>query len=538
MKILLGPLLYAAESTAGEWRFRVNLLLDGVAPHENVPLMVESEDQDVEISGPTLAWDFSEVRPDCTLWSWAFKAGRSAEERRIKYRIRESSEGGRTLKEVDSVAVPARGELPRFAFVSCNGVTEEKQFHQVADFTAMWSRLLESHRQVLTHGRDEDQRSGFHVLIGGGDQIYADSLWSKEPLFSIGRMKVEDRCAPLNGSKLKRLQLELRKQYLELYIKRWGSGLVADVLARIPGVFTWDDHDIFDGWGSHDERLQSSPRYQAIFSAAAESFDAFQVGGMTQGGNLKPNDPGRETRAHRMQSVRFHGSDRELEVLLLDLRSEREKHQVLSKAQWSDLSDWLATHAAGKEQPNRHLVVVSSIPLVYMRFRAERINAPFGLEDDRVDQWEHGNHRGERARLIMRLLQHAAEANAQITILSGDVHVGSRGQVRSTLPEHRLPGSSSTVIHQVTSSGIGHPPPTWLQWKAMELVSSEKRDRIADRVVAEILPVTASHRYLRTRNFLSGTFDSVSSGGRSVRLWLQWNTEEWGPISEQVVVET
>ena len=41
---------------------------------------------------------------------------------------------------------------------------------------------------------------------------------------------------------------------------------VAAVLASVPNVMTWDDHEIYDGYGSHDD--DGEPSQQAFFLAA------------------------------------------------------------------------------------------------------------------------------------------------------------------------------------------------------------------------------------------------------------------------------
>lgn len=38
----------------------------------------------------------------------------------------------------------------------------------------------------------------------------------------------------------------------------------------------WDDHDIFDGWGSYPERLQLCPMFKGLFSVARRFYLLFQ----------------------------------------------------------------------------------------------------------------------------------------------------------------------------------------------------------------------------------------------------------------------
>ena len=54
------------------------------------------------------------------------------------------------------------------------------------------------------------------------------------------------------------LKAQLEVEYVRLYCERWGKGSgFADMAARVPMVMTWDDHDVFDGWGSHEDRRRT-----------------------------------------------------------------------------------------------------------------------------------------------------------------------------------------------------------------------------------------------------------------------------------------
>lgn len=39
---------------------------------------------------------------------------------------------------------------------------------------------------------------------------------------------------------------------------------------------TWDDHDIFDGWGSYPDTLQNCPVFQGCYQAAKRFYLLFQ----------------------------------------------------------------------------------------------------------------------------------------------------------------------------------------------------------------------------------------------------------------------
>lgn len=537
MKLALGPILYAgqpdepAPGRAGDarrvWRFSVNLLFrggDAAAP----PATVTPVGEGVTVGEPFVAWDFSGIGGG-VYWRWQVEAVRADEDRRVGYTVRAAGaavEGLGAEITVDDVAVPALGALPRMAFFSCNGTEQIEALRTHDDPRALWKDILRRHR-----GRPEGQshRAGYHLLVGGGDQVYADSLWHRQPLKKYESTPLD--AAP--GTRLTDDEVrQVRLQYVELYAERWSEREIRDVMARVPGVFTWDDHDIFDGWGSHDERRQRPDNYFGqVYEAARDAFHAFQVGG-AGAGTLRVGDA-----SHFLQAAAFVEADRRLDLVVLDLRSGRTPKRVLSPEQWADLGAWMERHAAALGTAQSHLVLVSTIPVVHRRVYRLFSNLDVkGTRDDQVDQWEHPNHRGERAQLLVNLLRHARKAASQVTILSGDVHVGARGRVVASHPELCPGGRPEGVMHQVTSSGIINFAPRWYELLALRLGTDDDRDSPLDGVYTQMMDVTADRQLLLRRNWLSAVFDEPRDDWPRVRLWLKWYTEEGG-VEPQVVVE-
>jgi hypothetical protein len=246
--------------------------------------------------------------------------------------------------------------------------------------------------------------------------------------------------------------------------------------------------------------------------------------------------------------VRFTGDECDLDVVMLDLRSGRTtrkratgkvEHVVMSDVQWDDLDAWRTEHRAAPETgiKNRHVVVVSSVPLVHLRFGpvTERVAGLVDLRDDMLDQWESIVHRGERTRLIMDLFKLARDSCCAVTVISGDVHVGARGLIRSRNPEHVFPGMAEATIEQVTSSAIVHPPPGTLEFLGMRILAGEGVEDLPSFMQTELLPVGSDH-YLRERNWLSFSVKRPTSATSRPKLWLRWEAENT-PLSMQVVVE-
>ncbi|WP_163868646.1 alkaline phosphatase D family protein [Myxococcus eversor] len=563
MKKLLGPMLYARNQPSGDtWSFFVNLYLGDSDPARPPPLRLRFQRLDgTELTEavqapPRCVADFSALSGQAAgvLWRWEVTLAREDSPTRVTYRF-EPGEGCPALSQVDfaapgnpvkpwsgedvrTVVVPAKGALPRAAFFSCNGASDAKTWGSVMRMKrpfGCWADMLAQH--------EETKEGGFELLLGGGDQVYADSLLDHEPLVEFRKRELEKKLdrdfGPPPG-----FHEQMLARYVELYCERWsGSVGIAPMLARVPGVFTWDDHDIFDGWGSH-EALQSCEWFESIYSAAAQAFEAFQLGGLKteekKPARRKPCD------AHYLQTLRFTGTECDVDLVALDLRSGRTyrrqvngkmAHQVMSPEQWDSLDAWRQEHAKDAGAKPRHVIVLSSIPLVHLRFgpSVETVGGDTEMHDDMLDQWESVVHRGERIRLMVDLLQLAKMSCCAVTVVSGDVHVGARGLIRSRNPEHIPAGLAEAAIEQVTSSGIVHPPPNMLQFMGMRLLAEESVDDLPSYMQTEMLPVGKS-RYLRERNWLSLRVEPARSKVARPKLWLRWEAEHTS-LSMQVVVE-
>jgi hypothetical protein len=441
------------------------------------------------------------------------------------------------------VRIPARGELPRIAFFSCNGFSDAKLARNEVYPVYLWRDLMHVHR---AGGGPHDPPAGLHLLLGGGDQIYCDELWHTSPLLS--------RWASASHEEMLRARLgdaqreKLLQTFVDHYARRFGAGPFSEALARIPGVFTWDDHDIFDGFGSYPDELQRCKLFEDVFAAAARTYEAFQLGGAPPG--TAPLHGRSSAAQHRLQKLSFTAGERILDVVLLDVRSERAEQQVMSVEQHAELREWLAKRSDELRGPaaaatlQRHVLVVSSAPLLYQRFSSFAESATGGLRpfddlrisDDMRDQWESAPHQGERSRLAMLLLAHARASGSRVSVLSGDVHVGARSRFISNDPAHVLPGEPLAFVEVLTASGIVHPPPAAWRFAFVQALGSERAVQLSPFVRGELLSL-ANQAFLRARNWLALAFDAAPTARTRTRMWAQWRTDR-GPLSEQVVVES
>jgi hypothetical protein len=161
-----------------------------------------------------------------TFWRFNLEVELGAQQARIAYRINRGPAIG--------FWVPARGETMNIMFHSCNGFSYGVNPKDFCGPDPMWRDVLNSH-----------QTRPFHVMIGGGDQIYNDAAMRETTLF---RLWTESRnpLQKLKASFSEEMQNELEQFYLDRYSMWFSQGLFGMASSQIPMVNIWDDHDIID----------------------------------------------------------------------------------------------------------------------------------------------------------------------------------------------------------------------------------------------------------------------------------------------------
>ncbi len=154
------------------------------------------------------------------------------------------------------------------------------------------------------------------------------------------------------------------------------------------------------------------------------------------------------------------------------------------------------------------------------------------LTDDLRDSWVSPNNRNECGRLLMILFDYKKDhKDTGITILSGDVHVGSLAEIHSYLPVHQ-PDGVPLKINQVVSSGIGTPSVTSFGDLMMRLSvgSIELKD---DKIIGELKKlngVNGHGYYLSHRNFaIVKTADRKGTQWDGNNVWVEFYAEEGEP---------
>jgi phosphodiesterase/alkaline phosphatase D-like protein len=264
---------------------------------------------------------------------------------------------------------------------------------------------------------------GLSFAMWLGDQVYSDA---------VSEMSVRER---LSNDETVTDEM-LVETYRHLYRGFFNERGYRELAEALPSYLMWDDHDIFDGWGSLMDHTAFDER---VYRAAERAFVEYQ--------HLR--NPGATLESRPPFGYSFWRGDVGFHVP--DLRGERdfEKGQVMGAAGWKLLDDFLA-RSTDRAVPT--VFIAASVPVVHASpalMRAmERLKTSAGR--DVRDRWSVPTFAAERARLFDRLFAwQSAEPRRQVFVISGDVHVGAAFSVR--------PRRGTGHFRQWTSSALSTP---------------------------------------------------------------------------------
>jgi hypothetical protein len=481
--------------------------------------------------------------------------------------------------------VPARELAPRIAYVSCNGFSDPDAVRKLkTPLNAVWDDLLCNHDAAFRpddYAPDKEQRwheerihgkglQRFHLLAMGGDQIYFDTIWQeRETLRELCDWTELPLAEQIRYQPSEQLKRGIADYYFRLYLERWAARNdeawgtpqshhrgAAAAMAAIPTVMMWDDHDIFDGWGSYPPELQYCPLFRHMFAEARRAFWIFQLQQREADLPLLTDNAANAKRApdapacvpvnwaavREADSLTLPFFDGQpgfshahqlgpVTLLVPDLRTERSQTQILGEASWEAFLRRLNAGTASEE----HLLVMSSIPVAHPKLgAAEWATSHFGspdvkngIGDDLNDHWSHRLHEGERKRLVRALIAAASKHRTRVTLLSGDVHVAAWGTL---LRKDASPADNWMRINQLTSSAVMHPPPAgFMESLFLAYLNNAARtpQTIDSEHAIEMMRFPASDQYIHAaRNWLALELDrdNFSDSGKH-RLWATWRCE-------------
>lgn len=164
-----------------------------------------------------------------TFWRFNLEIELGSSQARVAYRINRGPAIG--------FWVPGRGQSMNIMFHSCNGFSLSVNPDDFTGPDPLWRDVLNKH-----------QSKPFHVMLGGGDQIYNDAAMRDTTHFKEW-LQIKNPEHKHRADFTEEMQDELETFYLNRYSMWFSQGMFGMANSQIPMVNIWDDHDIIDvGW--------------------------------------------------------------------------------------------------------------------------------------------------------------------------------------------------------------------------------------------------------------------------------------------------
>ncbi|KAF2403524.1 hypothetical protein EJ06DRAFT_579527 [Trichodelitschia bisporula] len=401
--------------------------------------------------------------------------------------------------------VPSNIQSMRILFHSCNGFSVGTNVEEWSG-PALWNDVLRMHNQ-----------QAFHVMIGGGDQIYNDSVRVDDgPLREWTEISnpVRRREYPFDES----LRARCDEFYFNNYVTWYSAEPFKTANGSIPQLNIWDDHDIIDGFGSYTDHFMRCAVFRGIGGVAHKYYLLFQhhmappkttfttgpatphsASGESPQSIPQDNiwvledepDPSYIVGLHPGPYVEecsrsiFTQLGARIAFLGIDARTERTRHQI----NYEETYDLIFKRVNAELAANRnikHLILLLGVPIAYPRLQwlenifkspiiapIRFLNKRFGLGgglfnkfdgqvdllDDLDDHYTARQHKTERRALVHRLQETAKVTGVRVSILGGDVHLAAVGRFYSKPALGIPPPNDWRYMPNIISSAITNKPP-------------------------------------------------------------------------------
>lgn len=175
--------------------------------------------------------------------------------------------------------VPAVRENMHVMFHSCNGFSVGVDTGLFSGPDPLWRDVLRRHTSTSLNSENPNTANPegprpFHLMLGGGDQLYTDESRLSSPNFS--RWTETTSLAKLRSQFTNTMRDELESFFLQRYSWWFSQGLFSVAAAHIPSINIWDDHDIIDGYGSYPHRTMESDVFKGLGAVAWRYYMLFQ----------------------------------------------------------------------------------------------------------------------------------------------------------------------------------------------------------------------------------------------------------------------
>lgn len=311
---------------------------------------------------------YADPARDVTFWKFNLEIELGATQQRIAYRINQGPALG--------FWVPATRQPMNIMFHSGNGFGPNVDPNPLCGPDPLWRDILNEH-----------QTRPFHVMIGGGDQIFNDSVIT-DSVHLQEWIKIKNAAERYSMPFTPEFRAELEQFYLEHYASWFSQGLFSLANSQIPMVNMWNDHEIFEGYGSYHDDFMQSMVISGLGRIAFKYYLLFQHHSVPE--ETEADEPSWLLGAHpgpyieqRSRNL-FMSLGSDVVFLGLDCRTERrvrspvksgfetirtditlQSNEVLSE-ETCDLI-WNRCHKEIVKGETKHLIVLSSVPIAYPR---------------------------------------------------------------------------------------------------------------------------------------------------------------------------
>lgn len=206
-----------------------------------------------ELTGVRL---YADPDRDVTFWRFNIEVELGQTQQRIAYRLNQGPAIG--------FWVPAKGQMMNIAFHSGNGFNTGLDTKKFCGPDPLWRDILNEH-----------QTRPFHVMIGGGDQIFNDKVTTESPLFQEW-LKIKNIEDQYDSPFVPEFRAELEGSFLKHYSTWFSQGLFSLVGSQIPMVNMWNDHEILEGYGAYPDEFMQAPVISGLGRIAFKYYLLFQ----------------------------------------------------------------------------------------------------------------------------------------------------------------------------------------------------------------------------------------------------------------------
>ncbi|PTB65370.1 hypothetical protein BBK36DRAFT_55643 [Trichoderma citrinoviride] len=379
--------------------------------------------------------------------------------------------------------------------------TSQNERSKLGGVGFMWKDVLQKNVEC----------GGFHVQLGLGDQIYGDRLWREVPLMKQW-LAMSGRDNKRNTQWTAHHEEDVSHAYFHYYTSHFDQPYLREAFAQIPHILQIDDHDIFDGFGSYPDYMQSSAIFKNTGRIAMDMYLLFQHHTTVEMmRNVSTDHDIFTITGTGWHFVKYLGPA--VTVVGLDCRSERTQARVMAGPTYQGIFPKVATLPPSVQ----HVIWMVAVPLIYPRLDTveslantvaagkKAVNTTYNIlgkvtssvagvvggkevvaqgfnqvkkavgksglmgnvlnqfgeldiQEVLKDMWTHDSKDLERTYFIRTLQGISQQKGIRMTFLSGDVNCAGAGLVHD--PTH--PGDHKTMYQIITSPIVSAPQSSYV----------------------------------------------------------------------------